>query len=111
MNESDIFGKLRHIMFCEAYCYSLMEDLIFYVVFTRIGESLTMYNVCSAHRGMFSTSGGYHEYIGGYHEYIGGYREYIGGYQEYIRDVQYIGGYHDAYGGYHDAYEGCHEYI
>ena len=22
--------------------------------------------------GMFSTSGGYHEYIGGYHEYIGG---------------------------------------
>ena len=24
------------------------------------------------HRGMFSTSGGYHEYIGGYHEYIGG---------------------------------------
>ena len=26
---------------------------------------------------MFSTSGGYHEYIGGYHEYIGGYHEYI----------------------------------
>ena len=24
------------------------------------------------HRGMFSTSEGYHEYIGGYHEYIGG---------------------------------------
>ena len=38
---------------------------------------------CSVHRGdtdvqyiggipMFSTSGGYHEYIGGYHEYIRG---------------------------------------
>ena len=48
--------------------------------------------------GVFSTSGGYHEYIGrcsvqqvdtmstlgGYHEYIGGYHEYIGGYHEYI---------------------------
>ena len=36
---------------------------------------------CSVHRGMFSTSGGYHEYIWGYHEYmyIGGYNEYIGG--------------------------------
>ena len=39
---------------------------------------VTLYNVCSVHRGMFSTSGvfstsgGYHEYIGGYHEYIGG---------------------------------------
>ena len=35
-------------------------------------NSLTLYNVCSVHRGVFSTSGGYHEYIGGYHEYIGG---------------------------------------
>ena len=35
--------------------------------------------MCSVHREMFSTSGGYHEYIGGYHEYIGGYHEYIGG--------------------------------
>ena len=26
---------------------------------------------CSVHRGMFSTSGGYHEYIGGV-QYIGG---------------------------------------
>ena len=26
----------------------------------------------SGDQGMFSTSGGYHEYIGGYHEYIGG---------------------------------------
>ena len=33
---------------------------------------------CSAHRGVFSTSGGFHEYIGGYHEYIGGV-QYIGG--------------------------------
>ena len=26
---------------------------------------ITLYNVCSVHRGVFSTSGGYHEYIGG----------------------------------------------
>ena len=60
----------------------------------------TLYNVCSVHRGMFSTSGGI-QYIGdtmssacgGYHEYnwgcsvhwgdtmstSGGYHEYIGG--------------------------------
>ena len=31
----------------------------------------TLYNVCSVHRGMFSTPGGV-QYIGGYHEYIGG---------------------------------------
>ena len=62
---------------------------------------ITLYNVCSVQRGMFSTSGGvqyiggcsYHEYIGGYHEYIGGYHEYIGGYHEYI------GGYHEYIGG------------
>ena len=34
---------------------------------------------------VFSTSGGYHEYIGAYHEYMG--------------DVQYIEGCHDAFGG------------
>ena len=45
----------------------------------------TLYDVCSVHQGMFSTSGvfsilgdtmstlrGYHEYIEGYHEYIEG---------------------------------------
>ena len=52
------------------------------------GETfITLYNVCSVHRGVFSTLEGYHEYIGGggsvhrrdtmstsegYHEYIGG---------------------------------------
>ena len=40
--------------------------------------AITLYNVCSVHRGMFSTSGSV-QYIGGYHEYIGGYHEYIGG--------------------------------
>ena len=48
---------------------------------------------CSVHGRVFSTSGGYHEYIGVYHEYVGGcsvhrgdtmstsagYHEYIGG--------------------------------
>ena len=31
----------------------------------------TLYNVCSVHRGMFSTSGVFST-SGGYHEYIGG---------------------------------------
>ena len=67
---------------------------------------ITLYNVCSVHRGVFSTLGGYNKDIGGYNEYIGGYHEYIGRYHEYIGecsvhrrdtmstsgDVQYIGG-------------------
>ena len=66
---------------------------------TSLSDNITLYNVCSVHPGVFSTSGGYHEYIRGYHEYIGGcsvhrrdtmstsgvfstsegYHEYIGG--------------------------------
>ena len=38
----------------------------------------TLYNVCSVHRGVFSTSGGTMSTLGGYHEYIGGV-QYIGG--------------------------------
>ena len=52
----------------------------------------TLYNVCSVHQGIFSTSGDV-QYIGGcsvhrentmstlgeYHEYIGGHHEHIGG--------------------------------
>ena len=81
----------------------------------------TLYNVCSVHRGMFSTlgvfstSGGYHEYIrggsvhrrdtmstsGGYHEYIGGcsvhrgeggFHDTCGDITSTSGDVQYIGG-------------------
>ena len=33
---------------------------------------ITLYNVCSVHRGMFSTSGNTMSTSGGYHEYIGG---------------------------------------
>ena len=70
-------------------------------VFALNEEVLTLYNVCSVHRGVFSTLGGYHEYIGGYHEYIGGcsvhrrdamstsggYPEYIGGCSVHRRDI------------------------
>ena len=42
---------------------------------------------CSVHRGVFSTSGGYHEYIGGYHDECGGYHEYIGGCSVHRRDI------------------------
>ena len=35
------------------------------------GFMINVYNVCSVHPGMFSTSGGV-QYIRGYHEYIGG---------------------------------------
>ena len=41
------------------------------------GPTITLYNVCSVHRGMFSTSGGV-QYIGGFST-SGGYHEYIGG--------------------------------
>ena len=44
----------------------------FQILFHQNSLEITLYNVCSVHRGMFSTSGGYHEYIGGYYEYIGG---------------------------------------
>ena len=77
---------------------------------------------CSVHRWVFSTSGGYHEYIGGdtmstsrgYHEYIGGiswvhrgvfstsegYHEYIGGCSVHRRDTKSkSGGYHEYIGG------------
>ena len=90
-----------------------------------------MYNVCSVHRGMFSTSGGV-QYIGGipwvhrgdtmstsggYHEYIGGiswvhrgvfstsegYHEYIGGggCSVHRRDTM------STSGGYHEYIGGC----
>ena len=76
---------------------------------------LTLYNVCSVHQEMFSTSGGYHEYIGGdIMEYIGGcsvhrrdimmnvggYHEYIGGCSVHRRDTMSTsGGYHEYIGG------------
>ena len=53
---------------------------------------------CSVHRGVFSTSRGYHEYIGGYHEYIGGcsvhqrdIMMHVGDTTSTSWDVQYIG--------------------
>ena len=46
----------------------------------------TLYNVCSVRRGMFSTSGGYHDYIGG-----GGCSVQQGDIISTLGDVQYIG--------------------
>ena len=50
--------------------------LLFVAPANHSGSSrATMYNVCSVYRGwgeVFSTSGGYHEYIGGYDEHVGG---------------------------------------
>ena len=65
--------------------------------------------------GVFSTSGGYHEYIEGYHEYIRGYsvhqgdimmnvgvyHEYIGGCSVHRRDTM------STLGGYHEYIRGC----
>ena len=50
--------------------------------------------MCSVHRGMFSTLGGYHEYIGGV-QYIGGNHVNVGDIMSTSWDVQYIGGYHE----------------
>ena len=82
--------------------------------------TITTLYVCSVHRGMFSTSGGYHEHIGGipwahrgdtmstsgvfstsggYHDACGGYHEYIGGCSVHRRDtVSTLGGYHEYIG-------------
>ena len=58
-----------------------------------VSRCITLYNECSVHGGMFSTSGGV-QYIRGYHEYMGGYHEYIRGvfstsegYHEDIREI------------------------
>ena len=85
----------------------------------------TLYNLCSVHRGMFSTSGdvqyiggcsvhwgmfstsGGVQYIGGYHEYTGGnimstsgdIMINIGDTMSTSGDVQYIEGYHEYIGG------------
>ena len=76
----------------------LLTELIVYCYSKEIH---TLYNVCSVHWGMFSTSGGgggcsVHQgdtmsTLGGYHEYIGGcsvhHRDimmHVGGYYEYI---------------------------
>ena len=70
--------------------------------YTRI----TLYNVCSLHRGMFSTSGGV-QYIGGIPVHrgdtmsiSGGYHEYIGGCSVHRGDIMMNVG--DTSGGYHD---------
>ena len=63
-----------------------MKVMIYLCIFV-----ITLYNVCSIHRAMFSTLGGV-QYTRGYHEYIGGYHEYIGGVQYIVRYHEYIGG-------------------
>ena len=81
---------------------------------------ITLYNVCSVHRGdIMSTSGGHHEYIGGYYEYIGGtswvhqgdIMSTSGGYHEYTGGVQYIGGISWVHQGMFSTSEGYHEYM
>ena len=82
--------------------------------FTSLTLRITLYNVCSVHRGVFSTSGdtmstsgGYHEYIGGCSVHrgdimmnVGGYHEYIGGCSVHRRDTMSTsGGYHEYIGG------------
>ena len=58
-------------------------------------QPTTLYNVCSVHREMFSTSRSV--------QYIGGYHEYIGGCSVHRRDIMstsgdtmmHVGGYHE----------------
>ena len=74
--------------------------------------------MCSVYRGVFSTSGGYHEYIGGISwvhlgrsvhrgdtmstsgdvQNIGDIMMHVGGTVSTSRDVQYVGGYHEHIG-------------
>ena len=57
--------------------------------------------MCSVNWEMFSTSGGYHEYIGGYHDVCGGYHEHIEGCSVVHRGdtMSASGGYHECIGG------------
>ena len=41
------------------------KDIVLHRIMIYTGDLPTLYNVCSVHQGVFSTSGGYHEYIGG----------------------------------------------
>ena len=84
---------------------------------------ITLYNVCSVHlrmfstSGVFSTSGDTMSTLGGYHEYIRGV-QYIGDLMSTLEDVQYIGGIplvhrgmFSTFGGTMSTSEGYHEYI
>ena len=61
--------------------------------------------MCSVHQGMFSTlgvfstSGGYHEYIGGCSVHQGDTMSTSGDITSTSGNVQYIEGYHDVCGG------------
>ena len=60
----------------------------------------TLYNVCSVHRGMFSTSGDIMSTLGDIMSTSGDV--------QYIGDIMmHVGEYHDACGGYHEYIEGC----
>ena len=52
-------------------CLNISEGFVFCRVFVKFG-SITLYNVCLVHQGMFSTSGDTMSTSGGYHEYIRG---------------------------------------
>ena len=59
---------------------------------SAVESGTTLYNVCSAHRGMFSTSGDTMSTSGGYHEYIGGCSVHRRDTMSTLGGVQYIGG-------------------
>ena len=60
------------------YVLDNLNLLLFVYLSNLIINSITLYNVCSVHRGMFSTFGGV-QYIRGIPSVHGGYHEYIGG--------------------------------
>ena len=75
-----------------------LEKQVFLCCFISIFAKV-LYNVCSVHRGVFSTLGGYHDECGGYLEYFGGCSVHrrdtmntSGDIMSISVDVQYIGG-------------------
>ena len=106
-----------HVGFTLNRSYSAIIWPLIYKI-TTFTDVITLYNVCSVHRGIpsvhrgdimstsgdiMSTSGGYREYmgvfstLGGYHEYIGGCSVHwggtmstSGGYHEYIRGISWV---------------------
>ena len=68
----------------------------------------TLYNVCSVHRGIFSTSGGCSVHWGDIMSTSVGYHEYIGASSVHQGDIMMnVGGYHEYIRGYHEYIRGC----
>ena len=72
------------------------------------GDTMSTSGISWVHRGVFSTSEGYHEYIGEISwVHRGDIMIHVRDTMSKSEDVQYIGGYHEYIGRYHEYIRGC----